>query len=152
MNKDQLLGEIKKETAGKYTLNELEKAVLKVLSKHAAERVNIGYVAGVLTSDGPEKIAENVEKLINTTNQIRNKHKDILIFSSTDIFNEKLVFALEDYKKDRHLLENKFHKFWENILSSGYVNDIFMTKGWERSKGAKHEYQVAKKNKLVIHL
>jgi len=36
-------------------------------------------------------------------------------------------------------------------IRSSYVTDIFMTPGWQRSKGAIAEHRIAKTKKIKIH-
>lgn len=61
----------------------------------------IGYVAGIINSDGPEKVEENRQRLAEYTERIREE-QDFPIFSATDIFMtprwEQSVGATDEHK------------------------------------------------------
>lgn len=107
----------------------------------------IGYVSGVITSDGPAQIEANLAKLARYTDRLRTMH-NFPIFSATDIFTDDLY----DRIKAASILTKDWLLFWRGVLSSGHVTDIFMTPGWERSHGAMDEHTVARELGLKIHL
>lgn len=131
------------------TLEEVKDKVLIVLAKEKKENPNtrIGYVAGVITSDGQDKLLSNLETLKKYTQKLREIN-DYPIFSSTDIFSEEVAknIEIERYSQKDWL------KFWQDIVGSGYVTDIFMTPRWKESRGARDEYDTANEHKLNIHL
>ncbi len=132
-------------------LNLVAKSAISVLKEFKSKGANrIGYVAGTITSEGYEKIEENVKKLIKYTIKIR-KREGFPIFSSTDLFDKKFVSQLKELSLPPDKLEEEFLKCWKNILSSGYVTDIYITPGWENSQGARFELKVAKEARLKIH-
>ena len=130
-------------TAAKFAIS-----VLKEYRKKGTNR--IGYVAGIVTSDGTENIDENVRKLKSYTKNIRKQY-NFHIFSSTDIFDKKFIEKLDEMSLPLKIFEKRFLNFWEKILVSGYITDIFMTPGWERSRGAKFEHNIANNKGLDIH-
>ena len=130
-------------------INEVKTSVLSVLKElknEGAER--IGYVAGLVTSEGPENIDKNVRRLVGFTEHIRTQN-DFPIFSSTDVVSDELFerLGLEEFQK------TDWEKFWRDILGAEgkYVTDIFMTPGWEASRGSRDEHKVAKEVGMQIH-
>src|SRR3989344_8301647 len=85
-------------------------------------QTRIGYVSGIISSDGPDKIQENIERLQRITEILRGNHK-FPIFSATDIFTSEIY---ERCSKDRALLNSDFIQFWRNLLGAGFVTDVFM--------------------------
>lgn len=111
----------------------------------------MGYVSGIITSDGPEFVERNIERLAYFTEELRG-YKNFPIFSATDVFSQKLFERLDEMTLETNSREEKFIRFWRDILESGFITDIFMTPRWEESKGAKDEYKTAKRLGLKIHL
>ena len=110
-------------------------------------QTRIGYVSGIISSDGPDKIQENIERLQRITEILRGNHK-FPIFSATDIFTNEVY---ERCTKDSVLLNTDFIQFWRNLLGAGFVTDVFMTPRWEFSEGATDEHLVADELGLNIH-
>ncbi len=106
----------------------------------------LGYVSGIVSSDGPEKITRNLERLSIYSIKVGHKYK-FPVFSSGDIFGPELMARVLKDGPD----ERAFQKFWREILETGFISDIFMTPEWERSVGAADEHEIAKKLKLQIH-
>lgn len=120
--------------------------------KSAGKYDKIGYVAGIVSSDGDHKIQENREKLEKYTRKLRSQ-LGYPVFSSVDVFGDNGVWnQLEEVEFDRELREEHFRKFWRDILKSGHVTDIFMTPRWRNSTGARDEHRTAKEMKIKIHL
>lgn len=132
------------------TLDETKKAVVSTLTIVKRNHPKIGYVSGVVSSDGEEYIARNKQILATYTLQI-SQINNIPTFSTVDIFSTSLVKRLNLLSLQVELRENKLRQFWKEILSLGLVTDVYMTPRWERSKGAQLEYQSAKKHGLTIH-
>ncbi len=118
--------------------------VLKSARENGVER--IGYVAGLITSEGPENIDKNVKRLIRYADDIRSKN-NFPIFASTDVISDDLFTKLGMEK----IAAADWEEFWRDILGSGYVTDIFMTPRWEISKGSISEHNNAKNFNLQIH-
>jgi len=133
------------------TLEEIKNNLLKVLREQRESGVDrIGYVAGIVTSEGPQKIDENVRTLNKHISEI-GACSGFPVFSPADIFSWELVERLGITKMPLTKIEEATAKFWEDILGSGYITDIFMTPRWEQSIGARGEHEVAKKKGLTIH-
>lgn len=110
----------------------------------------IGYVDGLINSDGPEYFEINRKKLANHTEKLRTIHK-FPMFSAIDVFSDDVYVKLEEMVLSFEKREIKFRRFWREIFKSGHVTDIFMTPRWEKSKGATDEHKTAKKIGLKIH-
>jgi len=120
--------------------------VLKELRNEGNQR--IGYVSGLITSEGPENINKNVKRLIRFTNYIRSQN-DFPIFSSTDVVSDALFKRLGA----QLFKQADWEEFWRDVLGSEerYVTDMFMTPRWEKSRGATDEHKTAKKVGMQIH-
>jgi phosphoglycolate phosphatase-like HAD superfamily hydrolase len=116
--------------------------------KHVSGRV--GYVSGIISSDGDEKILKNITRLENYTNDIRKIHK-FPIFNPPDIFSDDLYARLQELKVPKKEREEKFIVFWREILTSGHITDIFMTPRWRESRGAQDEHKTALRVGIRIH-
>ncbi len=129
------------------TLDEVEQAILSVIAnQNPAKKGKVGYVSGVITSDGPKYVQRNLQNLVKNTKKIRKAHL-FPIFAPTDIFTDELFKRIDAF----NLPEQLFWSFWRNVLGSGYITDIFMTPRWEISRGATDEHKTAKKLGLKIH-
>jgi len=104
----------------------------------------IGFVCGVLTSDGPEFLDANLARHRNYTSSLREAFL-FPVFSATDVFDDKLLERLKDEP------ESSWRRMWRGVLSTQMVTDLFFTPGWERSIGAKDEHDTAKNLGLKIH-
>ncbi len=133
-------------------LTEVESAMvdLFVTLKRADSVTDIGYVAGIITSDGSKHIEANILRLANYTERLRTAH-DFPIFSATDVFSSELFKRLPEMALPHHEREIHFINFWRNILNSGHVSHIFMTPRWDKSKGAMDEHQTARQRGLKIY-
>lgn len=95
----------------------------------------VGYVSGIISSDGPEFLERNRRTLQEKTEKFRELY-DFPIFSANDIFTPEFVDRL-GHKDAPYVF------FWRRVLATGLVTDIFMTTGWERSRGASDEHLTA---------
>ncbi len=90
--------------------------------KNAKKKKNakrIGYVAGIIGSEGPEHVENNLKKLMDYTMTIRKKH-DFPIFSATDVFKETgLLETLQEMKLSRNEREVLFITFGERFFLAG---------------------------------
>lgn len=130
------------------TLDEIHELIskkIKDLQKDSIQ-LRIGYIAGKVTAEGPEKIKNNLARLHNFKEQLKIK-ENILVFSAADVFDDEVYWNLNLPTPDH---EQKFYDFWKKILECG-VTDIFMTPGWEESLGAQDEHKHAKNLKIKIH-
>jgi hypothetical protein len=133
-------------------LSHVEAGLINVLHtvKKTGNHKKLGYVSGIITSDGPDKTEENIKILEKYTLAVRNR-VDFPIFSGVDVFDDRIYGQLEETEFEREMQQNHFIKFWRNILRSGHITDIFMTPRWDESEGAKDEFDVANEQKIEVH-
>ena len=141
-----MVSEIKKSALEATSINDLEHKLKIVLRKYFNESKRVGYVSGVITSDGPDMISRNVSVLQTHANQLREIHS-FCIFSPTEVFTKPVMENINM----RRLTSKDLQKFWRNVLGAGYVTDVFMTPRWELSNGAKDELFTAQQLKLRVH-
>lgn len=134
------------------TLSHVKKELVELLeiTRNKNGNIRVGYVAGILNSDGPQHFENNRKKLADYTEKLRKMHK-FPIFSVVDVFSIEVYSRLEEWKLSFEEREAKARLFWQEILESGHVTDIFMTPRWEKSKGATDEHKTAKRIGLTIH-
>ena len=132
------------------SLEQIHEEVIKFFADIRKKHRKIGYVAGIITSDGPGKIELNRKRLIEYTDRLEGLY-DYPLFSAVDIFSDEIYDRIEEKKLDADTRERKFAKFWGGVIRSGHLTDIFMTPGWQRSKGATIEHNTAKEIGLKIH-
>lgn len=137
---------IKKVISKANSLDELALLLKKLFSDMWDKGITqIGYVSGIITSDGPENIPKNILRLEKFTEDIRIKSK-IPIFSATDIFDDEL-FARLSIAGAKNA---DYEVFWRQVLDSGFVTHMYLTPRWEISHGAQDEHQVAKNLNMEI--
>ncbi len=107
-------------------------------------------MAGIINSDGPKYIDANRKKLTFHAEKLRKIHR-FPMFTAVDVFPQEIYKNLEEWKLSFEKREAKVRNFWQKILKSGYVTDIFMTPRFEKSKGAQDEHKTAKRLGLTIH-
>lgn len=134
------------------TLPQVRDQLLALLAATAADNPShrIGYVSGIISSDGPAQIPANIARLASYAEQLRDRHP-FPIFSPTDVFNAELFSQLVEMRLAEDERSTHFLRFWRDILTAGYVTDIFMTPRWDESVGAKDELATAKQQGLAIH-
>jgi len=101
--------------------------------------LKIAYVSGIITSDGPEHVERNIERLAWVTNEIRNEYPEYLVFSATDVFTNEVFERInaKDYPYHEWLA------FWRKILTQSGISKVFMTPRWINSQGAWDEFKTA---------
>ncbi|MBI2027995.1 MAG: hypothetical protein HYT07_00155 [Candidatus Levybacteria bacterium] len=129
-------------------LNQTSERLINLFVSLKAQKV--GYVAGIINSDGPSLVQRN-RKLLNQYTRILKEDHKLPLFSAVDVFTDSVCKRLREYRLTISEREKKFYGFWDKVLSSGHVTDIFMTPRWEISRGARDEHRVAVKNGLKIH-
>lgn len=125
------------------SLTEVKEALFGVFREYRQEgHTRIGYVSGIVTSEGPENIERNVERLVKFTEHIKTE-QNFPIFSSADVFDKRLFARLGA----ANLKNVDWEAFWQEIFEheEKFVTDMFMTPKWEKSRGATDEHRVAKK-------
>lgn len=127
------------------TLIELEERIVAALFVWSQQSAGLCYVSGIISSDGPARIAENIQKLQIATEEIRCQ-LDIPVFCAPEIFSNEVFEQINASA----LTEDDWYDFWDRILSQSGVTRVYMTKGWQRSNGARREYQMARQLDLEV--
>lgn len=128
---------------------EVESRLLKLLQELNLNN-KVGFVSGIIFSDGPMHVQSNIARIASITDQLRIKYQ-FPIFSVQDVFYSGLFEKLEESKLSSEVRRPLMFAFWETILTSGFITDIFMTPRWELSEGARDEHKNAKKMGMKIH-
>ena len=125
-------------------ISSVEAQVITTLEKVKRTGINnIGYISGVISSDGVKYIPANV-KVLDMYTEFYRAYTPFPVFSSSDIFYGR-------YTEKFNLTQSEWFSFWNNILKSKTITDVFMTPRWEVSKGAIEEHKTAKELSLKIH-
>ena len=134
------------------TLLHVKKQLLKLfkITKEEQSGTKIGYLAGIINSDGKDNIEINRKKLSQYAERLRKLHK-FPMFSAIDVFPPEIYRNLQEWELPFEQREEKVRMFWREILKSGHVTDVFMTPGWKKSRGATDEHKTAGKIGLKIH-
>lgn len=132
------------------SLEEIKEEIIKILQA-LKERgvIKIGYVAGVVTADGPENVEANLRRLIGWTEAV-GRTVDFPVFSAASVFNPGVYQRSGIDGLPYAESSERFKTFWRGILPE--CTDIFMTPGWERSIGSSDEHQTAQELSLQIHI
>jgi len=131
------------------SLAQVGEAMLSTLAefkKGNPELVQLGYVSGIIGSDGPQHISRNRAILSQWAHELR-LHKPFPLFAPSEIFTDAVYQAINVDE----LTNNDWFPFWRNILGARHITDIFMTPRWEESHGARDEYACARELGLRIH-
>jgi len=130
------------------SLTQVRDALFDVFKEYrAAGHDRIGYVSGVVTSDGPAEIPNNIRRLSSFTDRTRKKYP-FPIFSATDVFDDKLFRRLDA----AGFVNDDWIAFWKEVLGAEekFVTDMFMTPRWEKSRGATDEHRTAQEMGMII--
>lgn len=128
------------------SLREIELTLIPLLAEHCRTWNKIGYVSGVITTDGPEYVERNIQILNDHADRLRDIH-DFPIFAPNDVFTP----GVYERVSINTLTSDQLKQFWRNILAARYITDIFMTPRWEISGGARDEHDAARDLGLRIH-
>ena len=133
------------------TLNHVREELIKLFKvTKNGKTTKVGYVAGVMYSEGLEFAQTNLKKLSSHAEKLR-KTLDFPMFTAVDVFPPEVYKNLEEWELPFDRREAKVRDFWRQILKSGHITDIFMTPRWDKSKGATDEHKTAKEIGLRIH-
>lgn len=132
------------------SLSEVRDKVIALLQELRKEQKQLAYVAGTIFSDGAEFVQRNISRLDDLTDKLRAKNK-FPIFSSVDIFYGGLFDRLPESKLQYIERRKLFIQFWRDIIGCGYITDIYMAPGWEKSEGATDEHTTATNKGITIH-
>jgi hypothetical protein len=141
-------------TVGATNLGHVRDAVVALFERVRKETgaTRLGYVAGIIGSDGEDKVAANRRILQEHTDRIRAT-TDYPVFSAAEIFeNPDLWERLEEIRWSTPERRKAFIAFWREVLELGKVTDVFMTPRWEQSEGATDEYNTAQRLGIQIHI
>ncbi|MCL5435555.1 MAG: hypothetical protein M1275_00505 [Patescibacteria group bacterium] len=130
-------------------LEEVYKGLLSVLNQLNRRRdMRIGYVAGIITSEGLEHAEKNFKRLDRFTSALRER-RGFPMISAPEVFDGE-VFVRQRASRPGYGKED-FLRFWRSVLASGHVTDVFFTPRWEESAGSIDEFKTAKALNLRIH-
>jgi hypothetical protein len=125
-------------------LEEVKQGLLWALSVHAKSE-EIGYVAGMITSEGAQYEEKNRALLLHYAEQVSAQH-NFGIFCAVHVFTPELRQQI----RDELVPYEEWITFWRDILESGHVRHVFMAPRWQLSKGATDEHTRAIERKLRI--
>ncbi len=115
--------------------------------KQASEKTSVGkvgFVSGKIMTDGLILSFLNLGKIAKHTRNVRKK-VDFPVFSAVD-------FLLSELLLSTYFGKQAGDQYWREIFESNCITDVYMTPGWDKSRGAVNEYNIAKENKLKIHI
>ncbi|PIR96939.1 MAG: hypothetical protein COT91_04135 [Candidatus Doudnabacteria bacterium CG10_big_fil_rev_8_21_14_0_10_41_10] len=128
------------------TLEEIQEALLAELAKARESHDRAGYVAGLISSQGYDKIDENLKILLDHTQALRLEHQ-FPVFSAPEVYVDGTLHRLIE----KGYGQKDFFGFWRDVLGSGHITDLFMAPNWESSFGARDEHETAKSLGIRIH-
>lgn len=132
------------------TLAEAKRCVIDTLAMvRADQHPQLGFVSGIISSDGDKHIHRNIQRLLSYSRQVQQA-QSFPIFCAPDVFSPELYERLEIMHMDRHEREREFIDLWRAILESGHVTHVFFTPRWELSSGARDEHETAMRLGLTI--
>src|SRR5438105_2019660 len=92
-----------KAVANAKTLDEIEEAILGVIANQDPDKKGkVGYVSGVITSDGFLYVQRNLRRLKKHTEKIK-KEFNFPIFAPTDIFSHELLKRIDAFNLPEQL-------------------------------------------------
>lgn len=133
-------------------LAEVQMTVLALLkaTRNAEGNERLGFVSGSVFSDGPDMVQTNIRRLAAYTDKMREQH-GIPIFSAVDIFYSGLFERLPESKLPYDERRALFFKFWDSVIESGHITDVFMAPNWRGSEGATKEHDGATRLGMNVH-
>lgn len=135
--------------AGLRSLEVMRNELHSIFSNIQAQgHARIGYVSGIVSSDGPEHVSRNIQRLGVYTEYVGSLYT-IPVFSAADVFTGEII---RDLHKVGYTNEG-FIKFWREVLAppERFVTDMFMTPRWEESLGARDELALAQEAGIALH-
>ncbi len=111
------------------SLLHVEKELIKLLRTTKQQSgggiTRIGYVAGILTSDGVDNFENNRKRIIAYADKLRKIHK-FPIFCTVDVFSDDVYGKLEEQNLEFEEREIKFRIFWKKI----FIHKIYFFQGF----------------------
>lgn len=102
------------------TLSHVKNKLVKILelTRNKNGNIKIGYVAGILNSDGPQHFENNRKRIADYAEELRKIHK-FPIFSGVDIFSNEVYGRLEEWKLSFEEREEKLGCFGGKSWKAG---------------------------------
>ena len=126
------------------TLEAVSEAVQGVFAEYQQDGFAIGYVAGPVSCDGEEYIPRNLRQLVAArTSLMHGIGERAVLFTAPFVFTPDVYGRLGLFKLDRSVREAQLQRFWDGLLESGLINQLFFVPGWQRSPGARQEHHTA---------
>lgn len=139
------------------TLSDVTKLTLEVMAAHRQEHgVELGFVAGMISSQGMERVNENYDALDRITRHMHTYYRDVIegwnpeikysapqlsVFSATTVFSKQLMMRFAHGPKKNWL----FH--WRDVFGEGsgeaQIQHLFLSHGWIDSSGSQDEKRTA---------
>lgn len=118
------------------TIPEITQQIIPFLrSQHTKD---LGFVTGILTSDGLDKLPHHKDQLLRFTQKIRQE-VEYPVFSFPEIFAEQRREQIGYYTANA----DEIKLFCRALITKSGVTKVFFTPGWERSSGCQDEYRIA---------
>ena len=126
--------------AGVNNLPEMQVVLVDFLRKRSNKVHRVGYVAGIISSEGLEKIPENTAKLEEYTVLMSQKYPNDAFFSAAYVFTTSVYERLEEFRLPKEARDEAFKGFWRGVLANGGVTDVSFTPRFRKSTGARDEH------------
>ena len=132
------------------TLDSVKNVLLSVLEDlRLSGQDRIGYIPGIISSDGEENISRNVQRLSGYADAIQEL-VNFPVFAPTDAINNNVYKSLDISVLPPAEREDSLNVFWSEVLGGGYITHMFATPRWEESRGAMNEHNIAKRMDIKI--
>ena len=136
-----MIDRISEAIAGVQSLQEVQSALLGLVSNVRANGVGrMGVISGIVSSEGMDKIPQNMARLQVYTVLMNKRYPDAQFFSAADVFTTAVYGNLSEFQLPKPEIDYVFMEFWKGILGSGFITDVAFTPRWRRSMGAKDEH------------
>lgn len=136
-----MIDRISEAIADAKSLPEAQSALLEVVSSLKTNVVRVGVISGMVSSEGMDKIPQNMAKLQIYTTLMSQRYPDAQFFSAADIFTTEVYGNLPEFQLPRPAIDHAFMTFWRGILGSSFISDVSFTPRWKRSLGSRDEHQ-----------
>ena len=136
--------------ANAVTLDDVQRAIIHFLREvcRATPGVGFHYVVGMISSEGPEHIPRNLERLTAYTHAVRGHHGPYA-FSARSIWTDGLFGRIGETKG---MTTQDWMPFWRGVMESGCTAALHLCPRWEQSHGARDEVETAQRLGIPIFL
>ncbi|MCL5113988.1 MAG: hypothetical protein M1372_02350 [Patescibacteria group bacterium] len=93
------------------SLEQIYEEIIKFFADIRKQYEKIGYVSGIITSDGLDKIEYNRKKLMKYT-KVLEEINNFPLFSAVDIFSDDIYLRIKEKDMEHNEREKKFAWFW----------------------------------------